>query len=432
MLHVLVLLSLAVREYANAILALVPLRKSLRFPTNITAAIYIGVTCLEALLYLKNGSQFFIRDIYLMGILHMILPFFVCNALPSKIIFCTMFMSFCSMPLFSLAYSLAALLFPHLPLTAAFSLVAALETLILFYPLFKLVKSFAPTLNDSRNAKVIILTDWILFLALFGLIFIRNFNLGALWHLTISRLFGSLGALLCIYITLQLLKQQQTNAQIDMQLSALQELRISEKRYFEHVIDNWQSSRRLRYDLNKQAVVLRASLQQADYPKLKAQLETFLHNTEKLRRVNLCGHRVIDAVTGYWQLQAWEENISFQADLQVNDVKIDNIDLAILLGNALENAFTAAKACADNPSIMLKLTTKGGLLLLKLQNTYQEKLVQENGTYLSSKRGFAEPGKGLANMQLVVDKYNGYLQLEPKSGLFTVNIALNNEEVQHD
>lgn len=233
---------------------------------------------------------------------------------------------------------------------------------------------------------------------------------------------------LFLWIVKRLFKEIDANKEMNRKLAVLKSVYDSEKCYYESVRDNDRETFELQQQTYLDVQQLLGQLDRKDYAELEKYCNSLLANSERLRQVKLCGHQVVDSVVGYWQLRAWKQGIEFTTELQVEELQVNDLDLAIVLGNALENAYTAAGAQqVDQPYIKLKLQTRDKLLLIMLENSYNGILICRDDNYYSAKRNFQEPGTGLSNIKLLVEKYKGYMKIIPSAKSFKLQIALTNK-----
>lgn len=214
-----------------------------------------------------------------------------------------------------------------------------------------------------------------------------------------------------VYMMMDLLKEKNDNKVMSIKLSSLEELRRNEKSYYDFVIETWQKSRRLRHDQKHLVLMLNQLYEEKKFDKLGQHLRTILKYTEQLQTVKLYGNETIDGLIGYWQMQAQEKGIPFAVDISFSKIKINDIDLAIILGNALENAFTAVtEDCMAQGSscyINVKIRERASLLLIEVVNSFSGNIVRYNDQFYSAKRDYKEPGTGLENIRMICEKYAG-------------------------
>ena len=111
------------------------------------------------------------------------------------------------------------------------------------------------------------------------------------------------------------------------------------------------------------------------------------------------------------------------------EVYIDFLDLVLLLGNALDNAIEAAAQTVKNSERTIYLTMKlqNEFLLLEVRNPVKEKVLIHNNWVETTKKDSELHGLGLSSMKLLVEKYNGAMQLKCNETTFYLKILLENE-----
>lgn len=131
---------------------------------------------------------------------------------------------------------------------------------------------------------------------------------------------------------------------------------------------------------------------------------------------------IFDALLTEKAAIAVQAGIEIDTELAMSpNVKIDNVDWCILLGNALDNAIEACQALDnDNKQIKLKAVSVKNMLNFAIKNTALPPVKTTNGFYETSKEDKANHGLGLTNISDVVHKYDGAIQTEYKDGYFTL------------
>jgi sensor histidine kinase regulating citrate/malate metabolism len=92
-------------------------------------------------------------------------------------------------------------------------------------------------------------------------------------------------------------------------------------------------------------------------------------------------------------MQAINNNICFSAKINILDINVQDYDLAMLLGNTLENAFQASKAQTKGAKFIdMKIVTKNESLLIVIRNSYDQQIVRKGDVFYSYKRDFSRTG----------------------------------------
>ncbi len=135
------------------------------------------------------------------------------------------------------------------------------------------------------------------------------------------------------------------------------------------------------------------------------------------------GQMSVDAILNSKLSLAKAANISLDVTVYpLPELGISDIDLTGLLGNLMDNAIEACeKIPQDKRFIRLYLDCVGEQLYLSIQNSAKEDLSFNDRNYISSKRG--RHGLGMKRVALVVDKYDGVLNLQNEPGIFAVEVT---------
>ena len=235
------------------------------------------------------------------------------------------------------------------------------------------------------------------------------------------------------FLCFSLVEKARANQELHNDLKVLDNIRKTQREYYHKLVENCESTQRLQHDIRHHGLAMKAYLDQGEYEKLSKYLDKYLLLLdEQLKPVLLCGNQIVDGITGYWQQRFRREGLAYTGKITVGRLYIRDIDMAIVLGNLLENAFEAMLELSQRqpeksiPPLELKLVTKGDMLLLSVKNPCLSHVVETEEGYLSAKRDFAAPGMGLQNVKIIVDNYQGYLKVNQEEGSFQVQLMLKN------
>ena len=142
------------------------------------------------------------------------------------------------------------------------------------------------------------------------------------------------------------------------------------------------------------------------------------------------GNPVSDVVIHQRYLEAKRKHISFSSNFAYPaGVGIEPYDIAVILSNALDNAFEACGNVTENERfVILSSRIKGEFFFIEVSNSYCGRLNMDNKTGLpvSSKTDGAEHGLGLSNIRRFALKYLGGIDinLSEQDDLKTFHLAI--------
>ena len=146
----------------------------------------------------------------------------------------------------------------------------------------------------------------------------------------------------------------------------------------------------------------------------------------------ICNNLLIATLLNSKSAIARENNISFSLDLKVpSAIPFDDVDLCVLIGNALDNAFDATiSSNSVNPFIDVSIHYINGCLYCHFSNPYSHTLYPDDNYYFrSTKRAQHKQGYGLQSIKYIVEKYNGTIEIITKESIFSLKLFLYEKEI---
>lgn len=428
-----VLIYIFLRTAPSSYLCYYPFLDDLRFSKKATALGFFAIILLEWGIFIATGRNFDkLPTLFGPYLLYIIYYFAVIKENMIKKLFCVLLVSNFEVVLQTLSM-IAERVSPTPGLYYATAvLVLGISQAAYFLWFYHAAKKFKQIFRSSKYTKVIIYSNYILFFNLLALILMRNFSEPRTWGLFGARFLCVMPLFFFTHMVMELLKEKSENKIMSVKLNSLEVLRRNEKPYYNFVIETWQKSRRLRHDQKHLVILLNQLYEQKEYDKLGQNLRSILKYTDSIQTVKLYGNETLDGLLGYWQLQAQESSIHFTTDIQFKKINLNDIDLAIILGNALENAFTAVKgSLLTNPDsfVKVKIKEQGSQLLLSIENSYSGNIVRYNNKFYSAKRDFKEPGTGLENIRMIVEKYHGNCNVSFDNASFKLQLIVENTSI---
>lgn len=142
-----------------------------------------------------------------------------------------------------------------------------------------------------------------------------------------------------------------------------------------------------------------------------------------------CENDVANAVIGGYIRLAEQQGVPVFTDIDLPEAMgIDDYELCTVFGNTIENAIEAcqripeASPMCQKRFINIKSRYEKNRLVMRIENSYANDLDRHDGFFASSKGSTG--GIGLRSARSVVERYNGYLSLEPGDGVFRVSAIM--------
>ena len=136
------------------------------------------------------------------------------------------------------------------------------------------------------------------------------------------------------------------------------------------------------------------------------------------------GNNTIDSIINFKLNSSKNLNISVSTDILIpENLSLPTFDVAVILGNLLDNAIEAV-ANIDDRWIDIKLRYTKGRLIIEINNSYNGKLKKVGSNFVSCKSDKENHGFGLKSIQAALKNYDGAMQISHDSKKFTVKALL--------
>ncbi len=137
------------------------------------------------------------------------------------------------------------------------------------------------------------------------------------------------------------------------------------------------------------------------------------------------GYPAIDSIVNFKLASAKQSGVRVNASATIPpELNITSFDCTVILGNLLDNAIQASSLVEGERFIDFSMIYNKGMLLIKISNSYANKLVWNGDRLMSSKTESESHGYGLKSVREVVEKYSGTLDFETDEQIFTITAVL--------
>lgn len=208
-----------------------------------------------------------------------------------------------------------------------------------------------------------------------------------------------LASLLCI---LYAYKKLEESFHLSERLSLLEQEEDSLRRYVDEAKRRYEKTRSFRHDIKNHISIVKELLQKEKSKEALGYLEDMGKRTEELSFPCSTNNPVADILVGNKLGMAGNEGIDVSCSLALpNPCHIADIDLGIILSNALDNAICACRKMGREEKKYIRVSGKvqGDFILLEIENSFCGDI------------GFT-PGTGLGNIKATAEKYHGSMKLE--------------------
>lgn len=221
-----------------------------------------------------------------------------------------------------------------------------------------------------------------------------------------------------MYIRLQ--KEHTRQLKFEM----LQQTLVNREKNLEETKALYQSIRRMRHDLKQYIEVALAMLQKKEYEKAIDYLQEYNDSVIQNSTIKVfCNNEVINYLINNKCEQCRKKGIEPYIFISSNIPDISELDLCILLGNALDNAIESNYGNGKK-ELYLEIRTTNNFLMIAVKNTISNSILENNPQLETTKEDKNQHGMGIMSMKEIAKKYNGSISFTEENGLFCCNILL--------
>ena len=196
-------------------------------------------------------------------------------------------------------------------------------------------------------------------------------------------------------------------------------------RQFETMKESLLSMSTLKHDFKNHLTAIYTLLQNGEVPQAVEHLSQMMHICEHDKKYATSGNVSIDSILNFKLNEAIKNEIVVSLDLSI-PIQLDmpSFDMAIILGNLLDNAICANLALSHNRYINVTVRFNKGRLLIKIENPYEGILREQDGKLLTTKIDHMHHGIGMESVRSTLKKYDGLLTVDHSDNIFRAQILM--------
>ncbi len=239
-------------------------------------------------------------------------------------------------------------------------------------------------------------------------------------------LFAALVVCLCVLygicFRMLLLSHRQLRAQREIR-QARQAFSLQQEQY-RRIRDSVRQTRQMRHDLRHHMVTIQGYLQRGDLQAASDYIARYLEQAQRYAVTQLCEHPIVNTLISHYQALAEEAGIAFSASVRLGAaLGVAPEDMAVLLGNLLDNALEAAgRQSTVARFIRVGLYASGQMLAITVDNSFDGTVRMAEGRYLSTKA--LHDGLGLESIAHIAARYEGGVEFSHEKQVFHASVML--------
>ena len=227
----------------------------------------------------------------------------------------------------------------------------------------------------------------------------------------LSMYFLGLASLFCILFSYKKLQQ---SFRFSTEISLMEQQEHSLNQYVEEAKTRYDETKSFRHDIRNHIAVVKKLLQNGKLEEAITYVEDLDDMAEKMSFPCSTNNPVVDILVGNKLGIAKSMGIDVDCSLPLPyPCGIRDIDICIVLSNALDNAIHAVKNLGTGIEKYIRVSGRiqGDFLMMEIQNSFHGKSVFKKGT-------------GLSNVKKVAEKYGGAMSIETQENVFVLHVLL--------
>lgn len=197
--------------------------------------------------------------------------------------------------------------------------------------------------------------------------------------------------------------------------------------YYTSLEKDFDTIRKIRHDMNNHLHVIYSLAEDNQTEEISSYIQSISSHLSAGNIKIFSSNTILNAVLNNKYEAILQANINFAPNINLPDnLPIDAMDLCSIFSNTLDNALEASLRLPDHlsPYIQLKARFDRGYFVYYIENQIDQQITEQNGHFISSKDNKSNHGFGLLNIQDIVKKYNGDIQITYDTTKFSLTLII--------
>ena len=186
--------------------------------------------------------------------------------------------------------------------------------------------------------------------------------------------------------------------------------------------ENIRKIRKTQHDMKHRLVVIEQLLVQHDYERAQSYTREFLTELDDVKEFKY-GDNALSTLLLMKEEAAKERGVHMIITADTLDTtRVSKLDLAMILGNLLDNAIEAAEKAGENPEVYVLIKTKGMLYICVKNKVKDTGTLKPGDKNYTTKENALLHGFGISCIRELVDRNDGQFDMEVSDGWFRTEI----------
>lgn len=231
-------------------------------------------------------------------------------------------------------------------------------------------------------------------------------------------------AFLCCFFVLWAQTSMKETVAARTQLRIQEQLAKKQREQYEISRENIDLINRKCHDLKHQVAALRSIRSEEQRQKYLGEIEQSVMIYDSVIKT---GNEVLDTILTERSLSCEKEGISWTCMADGEKLGfMDPIDLYTIFGNALDNAIECVRGLSDaeHRVVSVSVFAKPGMVILQVENYYEQKIRMADGLPITSKGNTDYHGFGVRSIRSTAEKYGGSVSIDTENNIFLLCVVI--------
>ena len=203
---------------------------------------------------------------------------------------------------------------------------------------------------------------------------------------------------------------------------------------FEQIKESQAVVGRIEHDIEKHLLALKLDLKNAMPNQAEQKIDALIGNLRLAENVADSGNANVDAILNYKAMQASAFGIRMTCDLRLPySLSINTTDLAVILGNAIDNAIEACGAVDQSErEVFVSISYEKPNLRMSISNPYTGEIKTDADGSPATTKAKGRHGIGLKSIREAVERYDGLIDITTADNRFLLKIMMFNLKGRED
>ncbi len=190
----------------------------------------------------------------------------------------------------------------------------------------------------------------------------------------------------------------------------------------ESIHEKEQELKILRHDMRLFLSSLSVCINNKENEKATEMISYYAGRVESTGIKRFCKFDTINYILSDFNSKCASAEVNFVHKIELEKIKVDEILLASIISNALDNALNSQKQLPkEKRRVQMVMKDSDGKLLISIKNPYAEEPIFSNGIPVTSNEGH---GIGVQSIRYMTERLKGNYQFSAREGIFTVRIII--------